>query len=280
MKLLVLASDYPYAGHSFAGVFNEKSVSTLCRLCDDVTVLSPRPFVPPLVSSLLSRWKAYSAATGYEVRNGITVHRPPYPQLPGLAGGFCHDQGAFLWCRRMVQKMHDRMGFHAVLSFDVSGTGVMGWRIGSDLGIPTATWVTGRAPCSSSQRQAAIRAVTSSDLVFYQSQDCWESIADLLETSSTKMAPDRNIILPRGIEEPPDLPRLELRKRIRTEWGIAEDQVLVLSIGRIRRDKGLFELLEALSVVHARDQKVTCIVVGSLPAFDDTALVQKKLRQH
>src|SRR5215813_6533231 len=88
IRLLVLATNYPHAGHAFAGIFNERSVIALSDLCDDVKVISPRPYVPPLLSLVRPRWKAYSAAAGYEIRNGIPVYRPSYPQIPYLGGGF------------------------------------------------------------------------------------------------------------------------------------------------------------------------------------------------
>jgi glycosyltransferase involved in cell wall biosynthesis len=84
----------------------------------------------------------------------------------------------------------------------------------------------------------------------------------------------RHVVLPRGIDEAPNLPRLQIRKRLRAEFGIPDHQILVLSIGRIFREKGIFELLEAFSLLPEA-ANVTCLVVGSVPAFDETIAVQK-----
>jgi len=277
MKLLVLASNYPYAGHTFSGIFNEKSVAALSGLCTDVKVINPRPYAPALVASLSSRWKAYSEATEYEVRHGISVFRPVYPQIPYVAGGFCHDQAAFLWCRGMAKQLQRRIGFDALLAFDVCGTGAMGWRMGQTLGIPTATWITGHIPPSPSNKRAALRAIKGSSIVFYQSRECLEIAARLLGSSPDDMtASGRHLVLPRGIDEAPDLPRLQIRKRLRAELGIPDDQILVLSIGRIFREKGIFELLEAFSFIP-ETANVSCIVVGSVPAFDETSAVRKAI---
>jgi glycosyltransferase involved in cell wall biosynthesis len=64
---------------------------------------------------------------------------------------------------------------------------------------------------------------------------------------------------------------------VRTAWGIRDDQVLVLNIGRIYRNKGIFELVQAISLAAARDPRITCVLVGSSPIHDETAALQQKL---
>jgi glycosyltransferase involved in cell wall biosynthesis len=59
--------------------------------------------------------------------------------------------------------------------------------------------------------------------------------------------------------------------------GIADDHVLVLNLGRICREKGLFELLQAVSLAAAKDSRITCVIVGSSPAFDETLAIQRTL---
>ena len=59
MRILVVASSYPYPGHIFSGIFNEKCVKALTSLGNDVEVIAPRPFVPPFLS-FMPHWKEYS----------------------------------------------------------------------------------------------------------------------------------------------------------------------------------------------------------------------------
>ena len=216
---------------------------------------------------LSPRWKAYNTEIGYETKNGLPVHRPAYPQLPRVGGAFCVDHAAFYWCRRTAKKMHHRRKFDVILSFDLSGTGVMAWKIGRYLGIPSAGWVTGKFPKPSSRRKAITRALNNLDIIFYQSQECFEEAASLLGTSPSHMVQDRHMVLARGIPDPPSVPRTEVRKRIRAEWGIVDDQVLVLTIGRICRDKGIYELVDAMSVAGARDPRIRCVVIGFATSF-------------
>src|SRR4029453_2036730 len=218
MRILFLAPNYPNSGHLASGVFNERSASTLRGLCDSVEVVSPRPYVPPLLSYLLPRWKAYSAIRPYEFRNGLAVHRPAAPVVPRLWSAFWLDVGAFLWCRHKIRERNREARFDAILSFDLLGAGGIAWRAGRDLGIPACGWATGndvRAPRSSAKGRGCMRAPTNLDAVFYQSQELLEKAAHLLGLTPGKISADRNIVFPRGILDPPAFPREKTRARAR-----------------------------------------------------------------
>ncbi len=66
---------------------------------------------------------------------------------------------------------------------------------------------------------------------------------------------------------------------MRTSWQVGPDQPLVLFIGRIVRGKGLFDLLEAMRSATLRNPALRCVLVGSVPGFDDTSALREKLQQ-
>jgi glycosyltransferase involved in cell wall biosynthesis len=176
--------------------------------------------------------------------------------------------------------MHRRVGFDAILALDLLGVGCMAWRIGQDLGIPASAWLFGtdaRVREASSQGRAVARALLHSDVVFYQSHELLGKVAGLLNSSPHQMLSDRHVVLPHGIPVPPVLAKSKIRSSLRKRWGVADEQMLVLSIGRICRDKGIFELLNAIELATTKDSKICCVVVGSNPAFDETRAVKKTL---
>jgi teichuronic acid biosynthesis glycosyltransferase TuaC len=279
VKVLVLAQNYPYPGHPLAAPFNERSVKALRDLCDGVAVLVPRPYAPPVLSALVPRWQVYAQIPAYEMRQGIPVHRPAHPQLPRLGGAFWVDQAAFWWCRRTAMQMHHRMHFDALLAFDLLGVGGLAWRLGRTLELPTAGWATGNVPASPSHEKAVARALQNLDIVFYQSQDLLDKAACLLGVDQGALSAERHLVLPRGIPVPPLLPTADIRQQIRRAWGIQEQQVLVLSIGRIYRSKGVFELIDAIALAVAKNPDITCALVGAMPALDETNTVYKTLEE-
>ena len=280
MRVLVLAPDYPKPGRDFGGLFNERSVNALKDLCDGVEVLVPRPYAPPVLSLLVPRWGIHRLTPAYERRNGVSLHRPAYLQIPRIGGVFWVDPAAFFFCRRVARKQHRRVGFDAILSFDLVGTGGLAWRLGQDLGIPACGWATGgdlRVPKSSSFGRAVTRALRRLNLVFYQSHELLEKAAGLLGVVPDELSHDRHLVLARGIPEPPSLPRAGIRNQLRSQLKVKNDDLLVLSIGRISKEKGIFELIEAVTLAGSQDSRITCVIIGSSPAYDESVTVQKQL---
>jgi glycosyltransferase involved in cell wall biosynthesis len=271
MRILVVVPTYPYAAHKFAGVFNERCVTALKAHCEVVEVLAPRPFVPSWISRLSSvpRWQAYATLNDYEVRDGVAIHRPAYMLIPRFASEFWVGPGAFVACRRKVRELHKQIGFDVILSFDLVEAGNLAWRLGRDLGIPAGGWAAGE--------RIPLRTVQRLDLVFYQSRELFETAAAVLGVTPESMPKDKHVVLPRGIPEPPARAKSETRKRVRAAWGIGDDEVLVLSVTRITRDKGIFDLWAAIASARAKDARISCVVVGSKPGFDETGAAQRAL---
>jgi teichuronic acid biosynthesis glycosyltransferase TuaC len=277
VNILVVSSNYPHAGHPYSGAFNEKLAGVMTRLGAGVVVLSPKPYVPPLLSNLVPRWKAYGRAAKFDLRNGIHIYRPTYPQIPHFGSGLSADWLAFLWCWSMAKKLHSRLIFDAVLALDMMGPGVMGWRIAKMLGIRSGSWIYCSIPLTSSYNRAIAGAIRGSNVVFYQNGELLNEAASLLGLKHSEMSADRHLVLSHGIPVPPELSWRETRERVRGSLEIAEDHILVLSTGRVTRQKGVFDLLGAMSIAAARHPKLACVWVGSMPSFDDTAGVEKVL---
>jgi teichuronic acid biosynthesis glycosyltransferase TuaC len=235
-----------------------------------------------VIRSLVPRWKIYGHTPSYEFRNGIPIYRPPYLQIPKFANALWVDRVAYLCCRATIKRLYAQAKFDAIVSFDLLAGGGLAWRLARELNIPSTGWAFGddvRVPRHSTLANVVRRALKRLDVVFYQSSELMQQAALLLGTSVQKLDPARHIVLPHGIPEAPVFHRANLRARIRHRLGITEEKVLVLSIGRILREKGAFELLEAISIASSVNPSVTCVIVGSAPEFDESVILQKKLDQ-
>jgi teichuronic acid biosynthesis glycosyltransferase TuaC len=281
MNLLVVATNYPYEGNRFSGIFNQRSVEALREYCESLVVLAPRPYVPAMIKRFpMGRWQAYADSSAYAETNGIAVHRPGYFHMPRFGSAFWHDRAAFLFARRAARQLHARYEFDAILSFSLTMAGSVAWRLSQDLGIPASGWATGsdiRASRGSAAYRAMARTLKNLDLVFYQSRELLDAAAEILSGSAEALLSKTHIVLSRGIPQPPSLEWAEIRKRERSALKIASDEILVLSVGRVVRGKGMMELLEAMSIAVQANQSLKCVIVGSKPAFDDTFAVEKAL---
>jgi teichuronic acid biosynthesis glycosyltransferase TuaC len=277
MKLLLVASHYPLSTQPFWGVPNERAALALRELGTQLVVLAPRPYAPPVLSALSPRWNRYRLMAAHESRNGIDIYRPSYLQIPRIGSAIWNDPGTFIFCRRTVAAIFETFRFEAVLSFDLMATGGIAWRVGRMCGVPAAGWAIGgdiHLSRSRSHRSALLRAITHLDVVFYQSRDLMDTVVRRFALESSEVSPGRHMVLPRGVPEPPAFQAATVRGTIRAAWGIAANEVVVINVGRITRDKGVFELLEAMRIIAGATPDVVCVFAGSVPALDETRALE------
>jgi len=279
VNLLVIPASYPYPGAEWAGINNEHSAVALRLLVQHLEVLSPRPYAPRLLA-FNDRWRGYAAAPKRHIQKGILVHRPAYPQVPRILQAFWPTTAAFVFSRRLAMKLHRRVGFDAILSFDLAGAGGLAWRLGRTLAIPACGWATGsdmrwhgRSPIGRSVRTS----LDNLDLVFYQSAELKALGAELLGTSSDNLSQRRHIVQARGVAEPDAIPGEEARRAIRSELGLSDNRIVVLYVGRIVRQKGLFDLLDVFGSCMKAHQNLVLLLVGSRPGYDETAELQARI---
>jgi teichuronic acid biosynthesis glycosyltransferase TuaC len=276
MNLLVVVTNYPHPGHPYAGAFNERSVRALTDLGHKIEVLAPRPYVPRSLAAWHSRWRAYELIADQEMRGNVWIYRPPYLQLPGLAGALRPDLGAYLSCVRALKQRHKNHSYDAILAFNMIGAGGLAWRLARCLDIPAAGWATGndvRVPLRSAHGRAVRRALQRLDLVFYQSTELLERAAALCELPKENFPAGRHVILARGVEPAP-APAIDLRQATRAELRVQADEMLVLFVGRIVKAKGVFDLIDALERARSEQPQMVCALVGATEGFDDSVELQ------
>jgi teichuronic acid biosynthesis glycosyltransferase TuaC len=281
MKLLFIVPYYPHAGHPFAGIFNERTALALRELGVDIQVLVPRPYAPPPFPLLSSRWRAYAQIEPRAERNGIRVHRPAYIEIPRFGAAVWRDLGAFITLRQTVRRLHRECRFDAILSMDLFGAGGLAWRLGCDLGVPACGWATGSDMAQdfgSAGERLILRALNRLDVVFYQSRELFDVAASFLRVSPGQMDSTRHRVLARGILPPKNLPGPEKRAQIRQMLGIAPDGVLVMNIGRVVHAKGIHELLISIKIAASQDPRITCVIVGCKPGFDESQQFRKQVQ--
>ena len=281
MRLLLVVPAYPYAGFPSSGVFSQRSAAALDEFCEHLEVLSPRPYVPPQLGRLRPRWKAYSQIPPSQQEGRIAVHRPAYLQVPGAASPLWAERAAYMASRRLAAARHARVGFDALLSFDLRGGAPLAWRVARHLGLPAAGWATGsdlRVKRPGATARAATRSLRNLDLVFYQSRELLQIAAGLLGVDEGGLDPRHHVVLARGIAEPPARDWKESRSRIRARLGFADHETAVLSIGRICEGKGVYDLLAAASRVAKSTGGLRFVLIGARPGFDESERVSKVIQ--
>ena len=113
-----------------------------------------------------------------------------------------------------------------------------------------------RWPVYASERLAA----SFGDLELVQNPEDVDTLVEQLHVPSDKVR-----LLGNGVDlgrfDPAEVPA-DARDRLRREWGVADDEMLCLMVGRLVQEKGVVELLEAAHLLHQRGVRARLVVVG------------------
>lgn len=83
---------------------------------------------------------------------------------------------------------------------------------------------------------------------------------------------DRTVVIPNGIDTTRFLPSLEARARMRGQWGIGEDEVLIGLVGRLDPQKDHETFLQASVLLLQEKNRVRFVCVGDGPSEYRAAL--------
>lgn len=282
MNLLLIPASYPYPASPQIGAQNERCARVINQYVDQLVVISPRPWIPRILA-LRSRWRSYASIPWHYVSEGIEVYRPSSLVLPGVMETIWPNEVAYYSIRSLVRELHCRHRFDAIVSFDLYSAGGLVWRLGRDLGITASGWATGndiRKNQDSPPGQKVRETLKQLDLVFYQSSELLHLGAQMLQTQPQQLKRSgRHIILSRGVTEPKS-PTNGVRASVRSRLGVANDEVMVLYLGRIMHDKGLFGLVDVLARNSGLIENLRLVLVGANPAFDHTDQFHKHLKKY
>jgi teichuronic acid biosynthesis glycosyltransferase TuaC len=236
-------------------------------------VVAPRPYIPSWLA-IRPNWQAYASIPFYQVVGGIEVYRPAYLVIPGVMQSFWSNEIASYMVRPLIRKLHSKLRFDAILSFDLSEGGGVAWRVGRDLGLPTAGWATGddiRSIHDSPDGRRVAQTLRNLDLVLYQSRELMAIGSRLLRVSPEELQQSgRHHVLPRGVILPKPSSKHSGRTQVRTALSITDEEVMILYVGRIVNDKGLFGLIDVLAKNADRIKRWKLVFLGANRAFDQT----------
>lgn len=93
----------------------------------------------------------------------------------------------------------------------------------------------------------------------------------------THLPLSRYEVIPNGIDLQAYRRDEAARRRMREQWGVGEDQIVALFVGRLDYQKGIDTLLAAAETTHARNPRVKFVLAGDGP---QRPLVEQFLARH
>ena len=241
-------------------------VDALVRAGAQVEVVGPLPWVPPGLSRLGARWRRYAETPSEAMDGPVRVMRPRYIEFPrGNYWAAPHRAFARL-ARRNASARPDVVHAHFAYPGGVAAAAAASaWGIpavltlhGSDVNFyPNVNALTRR------RFRAAVREVGAVI-----------AVSDVLADRTETLAGRRPRVMPIGIDRRP-YETLPDRVAARRELGLPGEAFLVLFVGNLLVEKGIRELLQALSSLQSRGVRGVFVGEGPLQAeAQDSGVVE------
>jgi teichuronic acid biosynthesis glycosyltransferase TuaC len=256
LRVLTFTSLYPNRINPLQGIFIHQRVAHLARRQGNtVEVVAPIPYFPTWIP--VARWQRFSQVPLEELIDGIRVHHPRYPLLPGISMPV-HGMLMYLASLRLVRRLHSEQSYDCIDAHFVYPDGYAAVRIGNKLNIPVVVSARGSDinlyPSFHLIRPMLRWTLAKADGVIAVSSDLKNKIAAL-------GIPDAEIqVIPNGVDaarfQPLDM------KSTRKQLGLPEDGFVIVSVGSLIESKGHHFLIAAVEKLSPQFPKLRLYVIG------------------
>jgi teichuronic acid biosynthesis glycosyltransferase TuaC len=257
MNVVWITSTYPSEQNPGSGIFHETQAQSLKKLGVQVEVICPKPVNLPFIRGLKKQYRMNENVPAYENRDGIPVHRPSYRAVPGqLKWAQPHKRIAEAVLRTMKAKSLNPDLIHAHFAMPSGGAAAI---VSESADIPYVLTLHGSdvnvyPHYSRSAYQAFLFASRSAREVL--------AVSEELKKKAEKMAGISSTFLPIGVDlhrfQKPDKDKQELRRA----HELPTDKIILTFVGRLVKEKGVYELAEA---VNRLDNKYFAVFIGDGP---------------
>lgn len=255
LRVLTFTSLFPNGQQPLHGLFVRERIKALARFCD-VRVIAPAPWTPPL-RWLGERYYRYSQIAGKEQQMGLAVCHPRFVVIPKV----CKSLDGLLLAActwNSLKVMQRSFTFDLIDAHWAYPDGVAAAILAKFFRVPLALTVRGDDINICSREFGRHRliqwALQKANLVIALSHELKRGVEAL------SVPPSKIVVIPNGV----DPERFSLRDRVaaRHRLGLALDDRILLSVGRLHLSKGYPVLVEALALLQTRFPNLRVAIVG------------------
>lgn len=256
MRVLTFTALYPNKVNPLQGIFIHQRVKHLARRPgNSVEVIAPVPYFPSWMPG--ERWRQFSKIPREEIIEGVRIHHPRYPLLPGISMP-AHGVLMYLASLSFARRLHRENQFHCIDAHFVYPDGFAAVRLGGKLGIPVVVSARGtdinlypsfrliRPMLRWTLRHAAGIIAVSADL---------KNKIIALDISESKIR-----VISNGVDaerfQPCDA------KSARKQLGLPEEGFLLVSAGSLIESKGHHLLIAAVAELAQSFPQLRLYILG------------------
>ncbi len=268
LRVLSIATLFPDETRPNFGIFVERSLAAAARQAGiALTVVAPLG-LPPWPLSLHPRYRALTRLPAVESRNGLTIHRPRFTLIPGLAARNAKAVAAAVL--PIARKAMAQGGLDLIDAQFFWPDGVAAQRIAGALGLPFSAKARGGDISLWARRADTAPLVLGAARKAAGMLAVADSLAD--DMASLGMPRDRMVTHHTGID--PALFHPTDRAAARAGWGWPGDGPIILSVGALIPRKGQEHVIRALPLLPADCRYV---IAGTGPDREQLAALAAEL---
>jgi len=248
MRILVISNLYPYNANKVYGVFTARQFAMAARLGAEVTVLFTQVWIPGLLQQF-GPFKNYDLNRAPVEYPGVKVIQVPCVRWTRGIGGLRWDGLMFYASGRKVAfQLHRENPFDIIYGKGVLPCGDGAVRLKKQLNIPVVAEGIGGdvnvAPdYSPAMYRHFLRTVQGLDGAVADGK----GVADRLSGVMHKDIPTIH-----GLVDMESFKPVSDKNTLRRQLNIPEKSLVLLFVGNLKREKGLYELLEVMGQIRGR----------------------------
>lgn len=272
----MIANMYPpYMG----GDFIHDQVKQLINAGCNINVIVPVAYFPRRLR-FNSKWSFYADFPEKDKVDSVPVFYPRYIRIPGkwFHGFSCFSQ--YWGLRKTVSAIIKDFNPHIIHAHAATIAGYVGFMLSRKYNLPLICTLHGSDIYVYPHYDLLSMNITKK---LISEADQLVSVSNALKTEANNIAkPKKEIrVIYNGCDSTTFVCNKEARKHIRTEFGISEHDKVLVFIGRIEENKGVFELLESFKRLHLLHPDLHLMLVGHCPGSNplDMILPSSKLSE-
>jgi len=256
LRVLTFTALYPNKANPLQGIFIHQRVKHLAlRPGNSVEVIAPVPYFPAWMPG--ERWRKFSQIPREEVIEGVLIHHPRYPLLPGISMPV-HGMLMYWASLPLAQHLHQKEQFDCIDAHFVYPDGFAAVRLGRNLGLPAVVSARG----SDINLYSSFRAIRPMLRWTLLHADGAIAVSDDLKNKIIALGiPESKI---RVISNGVDAERFQPRdaKSARKQLGLPEEGSIAVSVGSLIESKGHHLLIAAIAELARSFPQLRLYILG------------------
>ncbi|OPX84750.1 MAG: putative teichuronic acid biosynthesis glycosyltransferase TuaC [Pelotomaculum sp. PtaB.Bin104] len=260
MKVLFLSPTFPNRYNPNYGIFAFQLVQNLQASNISFNVIAPVPYSPPFLW-FKKKWREQAHIPKKEWIKGVEIFYPRYLCLPGKKFIYWNTLFMYWSVYPVLKKLHGKVRFNIMHSYGVLPAGYVGQLTAEKLGLSSTCTAIGL-----DINMLAQKSIKAGALARYVLENTGQVIAvgkDLAAEINKLYVPDKMIkVIYNGI----DSERFNTTNidyvQARIKLGLSPDVRIILFVGRLVREKGIYELLEVFNRVLQNFSEAILVIVG------------------